>query len=45
MFSYVIYTKNTETYKKGDVCLYHKDICEELIKAKLVKYYKSNKEV
>lgn len=45
MFKYVIYLKNHGCNNKGDMAYYPENICEELIKRKLVKYYKPKKEV
>ena len=45
MFKYVIYLKKHEQNNKGTIALYPDNICEELIKRKLVKYYKPKKEV
>lgn len=45
MLKYVIYIKQHGSNEKGTVALYPDNICEELIKQKLVKYYKPKKEV
>lgn len=45
MFKYVIYTKQHGQNEKGTIAFYPDNICEELIKLKLVKYYKPAKEV
>lgn len=43
MFKYVIYLKEHGPHRKGTIALYPETICEDLIKQKLVKYYKPKK--